>query len=215
MPPPNAQRRRALTDAAIELVALSGLHGLTHRSVDRQAGVPAGTASNYFPTRDALLIGVMERVWELHHNDMQEQEPLGSRTHHGESLVRSPRRTGRATLLDAVELIAVSLVEAATTHRDRYAAMYEIQSEIRRRPELSGALARLQADSAGETSAYHAARGLPIPPEAVPSLQALYGGALLALLSMHAAQVTMELARPLAQAMVYGVRRRPSGGASG
>ena len=38
-----------------------GIHGLTHRAVDAAAGLPAGSASNYFRTRDALLDAVVER----------------------------------------------------------------------------------------------------------------------------------------------------------
>jgi DNA-binding transcriptional regulator YbjK len=195
VPPPNIARRRRLADAAIELVALQGLHGLTHRALDKHAALPAGTASNYFPTRDALLIATMQRVWELHHQDMETQvPPPGS----------GPRR--RPSLALAAEQIAASLVEAATTHRDRYVAIFEMQSEVRRRPDLARALAELQRQSAGETSAFHAARGLPIPAPAVPGLQILYGGALLALLSMPVELVTLEQARPLARAMIYGVR---------
>jgi DNA-binding transcriptional regulator YbjK len=38
-----------------------GANGVTHRKVDRQAGVPDGTTSFYFRTRLALLRGVAER----------------------------------------------------------------------------------------------------------------------------------------------------------
>jgi DNA-binding transcriptional regulator YbjK len=196
VPAPNTVRRRQLVDAAIELIARDGLHGLTHRALDRQAGVPAGTTSNYFATRDALLIAAMERVWELHHDDMERQSP-------------APPTRRRATLADAVELITASLVEAATTHRHRYIAIYELQSEMRRRPELAAALVDIQHDSTAQTSAYHRARGLPIAPDAVPALEVLYGGALLALLSKPADQIDDSVARPLAQAMIYGARRRP------
>lgn len=37
------------------------MHGLTHRAVDTAAGFPAGSASNYFRSRDALLNAVVER----------------------------------------------------------------------------------------------------------------------------------------------------------
>ena len=45
------RRRERLLDAAIELVGLQGLTALTHRAVDAAAGVPTGTASNYWRTR--------------------------------------------------------------------------------------------------------------------------------------------------------------------
>ncbi|WP_051326283.1 TetR/AcrR family transcriptional regulator [Glycomyces tenuis] len=62
MPPPNAQRRGHLADAAITVLAERGSHGLTHRAVDATAAVPNGTTSRYFRTREALVSGVVERI---------------------------------------------------------------------------------------------------------------------------------------------------------
>ncbi len=56
-----ANRRDVLLDAAIDLLGQSGIHGLTHRAVDVAAALPAGSASNHFRTRDALLNAVAER----------------------------------------------------------------------------------------------------------------------------------------------------------
>lgn len=52
-------RQRAL-DAAIDLVGTEGLRSLTHARVDERAGLPKGSTSNYFRTREALTIGVVE-----------------------------------------------------------------------------------------------------------------------------------------------------------
>jgi AcrR family transcriptional regulator len=52
-------RQRAL-DAAIELVGTEGMRALTHGRVDERAGLPKGSTSNYFRTRDALIVGVVE-----------------------------------------------------------------------------------------------------------------------------------------------------------
>ncbi|MEP9384877.1 TetR/AcrR family transcriptional regulator [Nocardioides cheoyonin] len=54
-------RRTALADAAVTLVAERGLKGLTHRAVDAAAGVPLGTTSNYWRTREALIDAVVAR----------------------------------------------------------------------------------------------------------------------------------------------------------
>lgn len=54
-------RRTVLADAAIEVVGRAGLRGLTHRAVDAEAGLPIGSTSNVYPTRDALLGGVVDR----------------------------------------------------------------------------------------------------------------------------------------------------------
>lgn len=54
-------RREELLDAAITVLGERGIHALTHRSVDATAGLPAGSTSNHFRTRDALLNAVVER----------------------------------------------------------------------------------------------------------------------------------------------------------
>jgi AcrR family transcriptional regulator len=54
-------RREQLLDAAITVLGERGIHALSHRAVDAQAGLPAGSASNHFRTRDALLEAVMDR----------------------------------------------------------------------------------------------------------------------------------------------------------
>jgi len=55
-------RKDLITDAAIELVAEQGMRGLTHRAVDRRAGLPEGSTSAYFRTRKALVEGFVERL---------------------------------------------------------------------------------------------------------------------------------------------------------
>jgi AcrR family transcriptional regulator len=51
-----------LLDAAIEVLGERGIRALTHRAVDAEAGVAAGSTANYFPTREGLLEAVVERV---------------------------------------------------------------------------------------------------------------------------------------------------------
>ena len=49
-------------EAAIDLVGTEGLRALTHARVDQRAGLPKGSTSNYFRTRQALLSGVVEGI---------------------------------------------------------------------------------------------------------------------------------------------------------
>lgn len=51
-----------LADAAIGLIAGSGIRALTHRAVDAAADVPTGTTSYHFRTRRELLRGVLVRI---------------------------------------------------------------------------------------------------------------------------------------------------------
>ncbi len=56
-----SDRRNDLLDAAIAVLGTGGVRAVTHRAVDAQAGLPAGSTSNYFRTRDALFAAVVER----------------------------------------------------------------------------------------------------------------------------------------------------------
>lgn len=186
MPPPNVRRRAELADAAIALLATDGVHGVTHRAVERRAGLPVGTASNYFRSREALLVAAAERVGELHYADMAAAGPGPA----GDTRER------------AVALIAGSLLDAATTHRGRYLAIFELRLESLRRPALATALSGLLPRSVAVTAGHHADLGLDIPPDAVPAMVALYGGALFTLVSAPPGEVTPAVAHDLAAAIV-------------
>ncbi|WP_052591436.1 TetR/AcrR family transcriptional regulator [Luteipulveratus mongoliensis] len=58
---PTARQVQLLT-AAVQVVGESGLRGLTHRAVDREAGLPEGTCSVSYRTRIALLSALAEFV---------------------------------------------------------------------------------------------------------------------------------------------------------
>jgi DNA-binding transcriptional regulator YbjK len=55
-------REEQLLDAAIDVLAASGMRKLTHRAVDAAAGLPAGSTSNRFRTRESLIVGVLGRI---------------------------------------------------------------------------------------------------------------------------------------------------------
>jgi DNA-binding transcriptional regulator YbjK len=55
-------RRETLLDAAIRVLGERGMRALTHRAVDAEAGVAAGSTANYFPTREGLLEAIVDRV---------------------------------------------------------------------------------------------------------------------------------------------------------
>ncbi|AXB41874.1 hypothetical protein A4R43_04485 [Amycolatopsis albispora] len=53
-----------MVEAATTVLGTQGARGLTHRAVDAEAGLPAGTTSNHFRTRGALLAGVLAGLAE-------------------------------------------------------------------------------------------------------------------------------------------------------
>ncbi|HEX7164002.1 MAG TPA: TetR family transcriptional regulator [Trebonia sp.] len=193
-PPRNTRRRNALADAAIEVLGTAGMHKLSHRAVDERAGLPAGTAANYFPRRDDLLAAAAERVAELHVAEMTAAD-------HAATAPAGPS-AGPDTL---AELIGASLYDAATRHRTRYLAAYELALESTRQPALAAAMARLGADAVGTTLAEHRSLGLDTTPEQVQALIALYNGTLLTLVIAPAGTVTPEATHALARCLVTAV----------
>jgi TetR/AcrR family fatty acid metabolism transcriptional regulator len=59
-----AARRTQILDAATRVFAEKGLHRATIKDVARAAGIADGTIYNYFANKDALLLGILERVNE-------------------------------------------------------------------------------------------------------------------------------------------------------
>lgn len=55
-------RRNQILDAATQVFAEKGVHRATIKDVARAAGIADGTIYNYFANKDALLIGILDRV---------------------------------------------------------------------------------------------------------------------------------------------------------
>lgn len=62
MPASPPSRRTVLLEAALDVIATAGMRGLTHRAVDRQAGLPEGSCSAYLRTRKALQLAAAEHL---------------------------------------------------------------------------------------------------------------------------------------------------------
>ncbi|MFF9132863.1 TetR/AcrR family transcriptional regulator [Streptomyces sp. NPDC014806] len=141
----NDERRAALVDAAIEVLARDGARGLTFRAVDTAAAVPPGTASNYFANRDELLTQTGARVYERLQPD--------------EATITRHRTAGRDRETYA-ELMR-ELVGRVASFRTGYLALLELRLEATRRPDLRTVLTeRVRADVDANV-AYHEASGLP------------------------------------------------------
>lgn len=65
----SSTRERAL-GAAVRLVGEQGVRALTHARVDAEAGLPKGSTSNWFRTRDALVAGVVVWIAEQERADL-------------------------------------------------------------------------------------------------------------------------------------------------
>ncbi|MCK6066223.1 MULTISPECIES: TetR/AcrR family transcriptional regulator [Microbacterium] len=120
----NPSRRASLADAGISVLAREGARGLTHRAVDAEAGVPAGTTSNYFRSRALLLDALVARIGERLAPD-----PLV----HAELSERAPTKDLFAEYLR-------DIVRRLSTQRDVTLALFELRLESARRPEVAEAI---------------------------------------------------------------------------
>ncbi|GAA2451799.1 TetR/AcrR family transcriptional regulator [Streptomyces lavendulocolor] len=159
----NPERRTALLDAAIDVLAAEGARGLTFRAVDARAGVPAGTSSNYFADRDDLLT------------------QAGSRIH--ARLVPAPETVDAAMRpepnRELVTELMKWLVRRITAERTGYLALLELRLEATRRPALQAELTRVVRAELDENVRFHLASGLPGDADTVLVLYLAMTGVLL------------------------------------
>lgn len=73
-------RATQLTDAAVRVLADGGSRALTHRAVDAAADLPAGSTSNVFRTRRALVTAVVDAVLQRDLQRLRALDAQGPRT---------------------------------------------------------------------------------------------------------------------------------------
>ncbi|SKA97774.1 transcriptional regulator, TetR family [Agreia bicolorata] len=141
----NDERRSALADAGIRVLAEEGARGLTHRAVDSAAGTPRGTASNYFPTRDDLISALVDRIGER-------------LTPHPEAVSsRSARLPDRKLFADYLRDVVRRL--SADPHVSL--ALFELRLEAARRPAVAKALGAWRQRAFQDDVAFNEGSGLP------------------------------------------------------
>ncbi|MEH0985207.1 TetR/AcrR family transcriptional regulator [Micromonospora sp. CPCC 205556] len=163
----NLERRALLADAGLRVLAATGARGLTHRAVDAEAGVPLGTASNYFRSRDALLGALGERIMERFAPDDGRLAELGA----------------REPSLELVTDYVRYIVERTTAQPELTRALIELRLEAVRRPGLARILGDTLRRGYRDDVAFHVAAGLPGGAFEVALLHYAMDGLLLDLLS--------------------------------
>ncbi len=115
-----------IADAAISTIAREGMRGFTHRAVDRTAGLPEGSTSYYFRTRESLMAAALARMAALDTADIGEL----------------PHVTGAVDLDALTDLLTSVVVSWLTVGRERALARYELTLESTRRPFVREQLLR-------------------------------------------------------------------------
>lgn len=123
-PEGTAARQEVLLRSAIVVVGRAGMRGLTHRAVDREAGMPEGTCSVYYRTRLALLTALSEYVAQALHADVR---ALGA------SLPSPAADEGIEPAIEAT----IAMLLRWSEHPDLIVTMSELALEAGRTPSLS------------------------------------------------------------------------------
>lgn len=174
-------RTRAL-DAAVALLGEDGIRALTHARVDERAGLPRGSTSNWFRTRDALIAGVVAHIAESERAEL-ENAP-------------APEIHTPDDFVDALTL-AVTLYTGPLAGRTR--ARYALFLEGAGDPELLAPLLAQRAIFVEWTTALLARIGAPDPAAAVRTVMAASDG-----LTLH--RVTIDPDAEIRPVMERAVR---------
>lgn len=168
-------RRPLLADAAITILARDGGRGLTHRAVDREAGVPEGTTKNYHPTRQAILEAAAHRMAEHHRaavDRLRETTPPGATPHQLRALY--PALIRRTIHGDPTPTLA----------------MLELYLEGVRRPAIRAALGAMATANAQAAADLHHAAGVASTTTDTATLDACLLGVLITQLALPAEALT-------------------------
>jgi DNA-binding transcriptional regulator YbjK len=165
--PDLSPRREQLMRAATRVTAEQGLRGLTHRAVDREAGVSMGSCSAYYRTRTALQEGLAQYVASTAAADV---------TALTEELRACPPDDDRK-----VELTSRMFLRWLA-ERDVLLARLELELAATRDPRLAAVLTAWRATLVGVVAAIAAERGLDDADERAEALVASADGILLAAL---------------------------------
>ena len=155
----NPDRRATVCDAALRILGRDGPRPLTHRAVDREADLPLGTTSNYFPTRAALFVGMATRLFEA-------LEPATERL----------EKLGELAEADAGPAYVGYIVERLLTQPDLARAWFELRLEATRSPDIAALITPVLREGFVQDVSFHEQRGLAGGPDMVRTLHYLVDG---------------------------------------
>jgi DNA-binding transcriptional regulator YbjK len=159
MPP--ATKDRAL-EAAVELLGIEGVRALSHARVDQRAGLPPGSTSNWFRTRRALLVGVIDWIVEREFNELNPSAVSADRGLDG-------------FLHGLCGMVELQIEPYAVRTRARYALFLELAGD----PEIGERLQHGHRQFQQWTEHMLTAIGIPDPVVASRALMALLDGLVL------------------------------------
>lgn len=177
---PVSPRRRQLLDAAVAVIAEEGPKGLTHRAVDRRAGLPEGSCSAYLRTRRALQTALAEHVADQMLADV-------------DALAEDLRACDQGDVPTQVR----DLFQRWLDESDLLVARLELTMAATRDPELAGLLAEQRSRLVEVVQSTLAATGKGQDRTRAETLVSAYDGVLLSALLEPARERPAFLARSL------------------
>lgn len=166
--------KQQVLDAAIRVLGTGGMRRLTHRAVDTEAGLPQGSTSNHFRTRDALITGILGRLleretalWNSLAGDVTTPE-----------VITPEVTTPEVITPDAFARTVGALVERLAADPAVTLARHALFVEVAQRPELRPEVERAHREIAGWAVPLLAGLGSSDPPADLAVLLALIDGLL-------------------------------------
>jgi AcrR family transcriptional regulator len=120
-------RRTVIAEAATRIIARDGLRSLTHRAVDRELDLPAGSTSYYLRTRRQLVEAVVRRLADRTTSDVAAEAPRPG----GPAPARSVEELGAAL---------AALLDRLAARREDHLARWALAVDLTRDPELHASL---------------------------------------------------------------------------
>ncbi|QKT13244.1 TetR/AcrR family transcriptional regulator [Rhodococcus sp. W8901] len=160
------ERRELVANSAIRIISRDGLRALTHRAVDREAGIPQGSTSHHARTRLALLELVVDTLAE---------RAIADAKHAADALAATPQGEHQLNITELAGVIG-ALVERLSDRRDDMKARYALILELDDVPLLQGKLttqSEVHAVTREVTSSLLTSAGLPNSDERIEELISL------------------------------------------
>jgi AcrR family transcriptional regulator len=164
-------RREQVVDAAVAIIAEQGLQELSLSAIEERAGMSRGQLTYYFPTKEAILLAVFDRLLELMHR----------RARGGDG--EAPAWLTGGTGWERVRQLLTFLVLQPPGMCEFHSLQYTFLSQIGHREDFRRRLASLyeewrthMAQDLAEELARRGRRGRPSPRTLATFVQALLHG---------------------------------------
>ena len=168
VPRPPSDRPVRIADAALELIAASGLHAVTHRTIDARLEFPPGTTSYYARTRAELIARALDLLI-ARFDEAMAGFPL--------ERVESDEQA-----IDLITTVAMLLEGQENDQIARFVLLIDLRGDPELHPLINSASPGQQVVQ-GMATALIARRGIPDAEQHATSLLALVDGLMLARLA--------------------------------